>query len=252
MRSPQFLKSTLSSLLLMCSLGAAAADGPGRVTVRAVRSSGQGCPIGSARADISADAQTFSLLMDEYVAQADRTKPTARRDCDIEVDLDIPSGWTYALISADYRGFVDVPNGATASQRVIYAFEQTRGMPGYRGDRGFAFKATEFRGPQSGDYTIHNEIEATTAPRSLCSRGGTQTLYMNTLLMARMMSARGANDTSMIALDSLDGQVASQNYRFAWFQCDNFQAPDPRPNPRPDPRPRPRPPERPSQPGRGR
>ncbi|MGE0764315.1 MAG: DUF4360 domain-containing protein [Bdellovibrionales bacterium] len=240
----------LLQVFLMTNLAGAAlahAQAPDQVRVRGIRSSGQGCPLGSAEAVISPDAQSFSLLLDNYMAQAQPGVPTSRRDCDIEVDLDIPSGWSYALVGADYRGFVDVPAGAVAAQRVIYAFEQSRDRrPGYSDGKGFAFNATEFRGPTTQDYTIQHTLNIVSAPRSGCSSGGVQTLYMNTLLMARLMSAR--HSTSTITLDSMDGSVQSQNYRLAWFRCDHVS---PRPDPR-DPRPprRPLPPRRPGRGGR--
>lgn len=229
-------------------MSSAWAQTPDRVNVRGLRAHGQGCPIGSASAVIAPDNQSFSLLLDEYMAQADSSRPTARRDCDIELDLDVPSGWAFALVQADYRGFVDIPAGALATHRVVYAFEQVRSRPGYQDGRGFEFKGTEFRGPQSRDYLIQNTLDIGSAPRSGCSMGGVQTLYMNTLLTARLMNARG--QTSLITLDSVDGVVASQTYQFAWFRCDQF-APTPHPpRMRPQPPGRQPPPSRPAPPPR--
>ncbi len=214
---------------LMMMMNYAVAQAPDGVSVQAVRAFGQGCPVGSTAATVAPDGSAFSLILDNYVATAEPGgRPTVRRDCDIEVDLNIPAGWSFAVIAADYRGFVDIPSGSLAQHRVVYTFDKSDRM---RGQYPFSFQGTEFRGPMSQDYNVHHEIGVSAAPKSSCSFGDVKTLFLNTLLTARAM--RGKSQPTTIALDSVDGQVAAQQYKLAWFRCDQFNQPG---NPGRDPR----------------
>lgn len=232
----------LAGMITMVTLNAAA-EGPGGVSVRGIRAYGQGCPIGSAAATVSPDGRSFSLLLDNYAATVEPGgRPTIRRDCDIEVDLDIPAGWSFAVVAADYRGFVDIAAGSLAQHRVLYTFDKRQRLPGEGYD--FSFQGTEFRGPRTEEYNIHHEIGIGQAPRSSCSFGDVKTLFLNTLLTARAMRGRG--ETTSISLDSVDGQLAAQRYRLAWFRCDQFDRPG-----NGNRRPEPGNPGRPRAPGRG-
>jgi hypothetical protein len=211
----------LAGLMGMIALSAGA-EAPSGVSVRGIRAFGQGCPIGSANAVISPDGQAFSLLLDNYSAVVEAGgRPTVRRDCDIEVDLNIPAGWSFAVVAADYRGFIDIAAGSLVQHRVMYTFDKRRRLPGEGYD--FSFQGTEFRGPKTEEYNIHHEIGISQAPRSSCSFGQVKTLFLNTLLTARAMRGRG--EATSISLDSVDGQLAAQQYRLAWFRCDQFDRP---------------------------
>lgn len=201
---------------LMASPAGWADEGAPQVRVRDVRATGTGCPSGTSRAALTEDGKTFALLIDEFSARAGSDLPIGRRNCLIEVDLEIPAGWSYALITADYRGFAELTNYATASQRVVYSFDRNWSA---NDGRGFAFKATPFAGPFSGEYLVHDEIALESAPRSPCSSGRVVTLYLNTLLTARVDSRRAAQASALIALDSVDGRVAQQEFGLAWYRC---------------------------------
>lgn len=200
----------------MASQAIWADEGAPQVRVRGVRAAGTGCPSGTSRAALTENGRTFALLIDEFSARAGSDWPIERRNCVVEVDLEIPAGWSYSVIAADYRGFAELTAYATASQRVVYSFDRNWSA---NDGRGFAFKATPLAGPYSGEYLVHDEIALESAPRSPCSRGRVATLYLNTLLTARVDSRRTAQASAMIALDSVDGRIAQQEFGLAWFRC---------------------------------
>jgi hypothetical protein len=183
------------------------AQSPGQVVVREVRAQGHGCPKGSVNGVIAPDGSSFALLMDDYRAEALGNKRNDRKNCVVHVTLDIPEGLQYSIVSADYRGFVEVDEGAVAVHQVKYSHDSAAG----------GFRATEFRGPASTDYSIRSEAELG-SPKSPCSRGGQQKLQFVIFLIARLDRPHSPAIAS-IGLDSVDGAAQSQNFQLAWNRC---------------------------------
>lgn len=239
--------------LVLTAPGLVVAEAPDNVRVRGVRAYGRGCLIGSANGVVAPDGSSFSLLMDNYIARATGSRGLDRKNCDIQVDLEIPRGWSYSIISADYRGYVSADAGTIGTHQVIYSFDgrmPKNEEPGFENGNGYAFRATEFRGPTERDYTIQHLLEISRAPRSPCSIGSTQTLYFSTFLMARSVGSR--SDAAVeITMDSLDGAVQQQQFRLVWYRCQGGVAPTPPPSQPNPPREPPRgPPGRPPRFGR--
>jgi hypothetical protein len=72
---------------------------------------GSGCPRGSASVTLSSDRKALTVILDQFIAAAGPNYPTPytdRKNCLIDVDLHIPEGWQYSLISATYRGYIDI------------------------------------------------------------------------------------------------------------------------------------------------
>lgn len=216
----------------------ASAQTPGKVQIASVSAAGSGCRSGQVSPSISPDSQAFSLLFDDYKAESSDAMALDRRNCDVRIGLSIPAGWSYAIVSVDYRGFAAVDAGSIVTHQAIYSFDGSRPInerPGFQDSPGrYSFKQTQIRGPYADNYFIRNEISSQIAPWSACSNGGIQTLYINTYLMAQTQSRQAS--TAMIMLDSVDGQMQSQTYRLVWRACRGVVTPpakDPRTGLRP-------------------
>ncbi|WII73850.1 DUF4360 domain-containing protein [Bdellovibrio sp. 22V] len=234
-------------VLFFNSLQAQAQTPPG-VRVQDIQAVGSGCPIGSYNATISPDGQAFSLLLDNFIAESTMHRPIARLNCELRVRFYVPRGWTFAVVSADYRGFAYAEAGTMVTHQALYSFDGSKPRnerPGYENGGTYNFRAQEFRGPYNDNYFISHKIDPRVAPWAPCSNDPNQTLFITTYLMARNLNLSSLVQ-SQITLDSIDGQVQSQRYQFLWRQCTPTNGPRPG-QPPTDPRnPRPR------DPGNGR
>jgi hypothetical protein len=204
------------------------AEIPQGVRVQNIQAMGRGCPSGSFSATVSPDGQTFSILLDQYVAESTRQMTLDRKECQLRVDFAVPTGWQFAVITADYRGFANVEGGALAMHQALYSFDGSKPVnerPGYQNGKGYSFKVQNFQGPFQDNYYIHNEIDPRIAPWSACGAGATQPLFVTTYLTARALDWRSPA-SAQITLDSIDGQVQSQQFSFTWRRC-AFNPPPP-------------------------
>jgi hypothetical protein len=84
---------------------AIAGDEPPDIEIIDADIGGNGCPMGTARAVLSEDKRTLSIIFDEYLAE-----DSEYASCNIAVSLSVPEGITVALVDVDYRGYASVPD----------------------------------------------------------------------------------------------------------------------------------------------
>src|SRR5690349_14114895 len=99
-----FVAATAAALVF--APRAEAQPAPEFVLINDVDYGGTGCPGGSVASQISGDRRSLTLLFDEFVSQAAPALPPgeARKSCDLTVLLDFPTGWSFTILTADYRG----------------------------------------------------------------------------------------------------------------------------------------------------
>src|SRR3712207_4673909 len=80
---------------------------PGRITVNVVTVNGSGCPWGTAAVAVSPDNTAFTVTYSNYMAKVGPGSTTTdwRKNCQINLRVNVPQGFTYAIAQADYRGF---------------------------------------------------------------------------------------------------------------------------------------------------
>ncbi|WP_415062585.1 DUF4360 domain-containing protein [Bdellovibrio sp.] len=231
----------LLGLLLFMTSQLSEAQTPPGVRIQNIQAVGSGCPVGSYSATISPEGQTFSLLLDNFIAESTMQNPIARLMCELKVSFWVPRGWTFALLAADYRGFAYAERGSVVSHQALYSFDGSKPRnekPGYENGGTYSFRKQDFNGPYNDNYYIHHDIDPRVAAWAPCSSNESQTLFLTTFLMARNLNTSSLI-TSQITLDSIDGQVQSQKYKLVWKTCSASggvrpPAPDPG-NPRPAP-----------------
>lgn len=137
-RSKTSLFLALSAALAMLALAPnlARAGGPAPdIYIIDADIGGSGCPMGTARAVLSNDKRTLSIIFDEYFADDNQYA-----SCNIAVALSVPEGVTVALVDVDYRGYATVPDssGKKATFRAEYFFAGQKGPVRTRDfDRGY-------------------------------------------------------------------------------------------------------------------
>lgn len=166
---------------------------------------GTGCPSGSASALASPDGSAISILFDNYVAEAGRTtgRKVDRKSCNISIPVMVPQGYSVAILAVDYRGFNVVPRGGMTRLDAEYF---------WAGSRGPKISRT-FRGPENDNYTITDELLATTIVWAPC--GASVNLRINSSMMAQSNSAM---DQTMGTVDSADISSALV-YHLQWRRC---------------------------------
>jgi hypothetical protein len=113
------------------------ASGPSghEVSIEGLAFAGSGCPAGSVSGQLSSDLTTLTLLYDSFVAQAGNNIPPSeyRKNCQLNVKIQYPSGWQFSVFKADYRGYAQIPTGDTGTCKATYYFSgdsrQASGSP---------------------------------------------------------------------------------------------------------------------------
>jgi len=204
----------LSVFALLAAVAAAAPSSlneagpdPSKVFVRSVTYGGSGCPQGSVSQSFNADRTSFTLIFDKYVASVGPGVPIleARKNCQLNINLSIPQGWSYSIATVDYRGFVQLPRGMSAEQKSIYYFQ---------GEVAQVSAGTRFFGPVSKDYLARDVIPINTIVWSSCQ----VVRPINANTQVRIDKGANTQEQGAITTDSIDGKVR-QILGFQWRRC---------------------------------
>jgi hypothetical protein len=180
---------------------------PDYVRIRDITYAGSGCPAGSVGADVAGDLSAFTLLFDQYQAQVGPGIPMAqkRKNCQINLRLDIPNGWSYSLFTVDTRGYVSLEPGVRALQQSLYYFQ---------GQMRTGRLQTVVFGPADRNYVARDQIKIENQVWSPC--GASRSLNINTEV--RVDNSAAPFRQGMMTVDSIDGQF-KQIYGVKWRRC---------------------------------
>jgi len=200
-------------LIFLSLLGATAyADPPptDKIVIDVITVNGSGCPAGTAAVAVSADNTAFTISYSAYTAQVGvGTRPTDfRKNCNLNLVLHVPQGFSYAISSANYRGFASLAAGASAVQRANYFFQgqSTTGL----------IQHALPPGPFADDWQSTDNTEISDLVYSPC--GEQRNLNINTELNVSAGTSDTAHTTSFVTMDSADGAIAT-TYHFDWLTC---------------------------------
>lgn len=206
---------TISKVFLRISMGAALllqgkaafADAPTYVRVRSISYAGSGCPAGSVAKNVSQDRQAFTLLFDQYIAEVGPGVPfiQRRKNCQLTVDLDFPSGWTYTVVTVDTRGYIAADPGTNVTQQSSYYFQ---------GQARTARASSSAWGPLDENYQLRDVVGVSSLVWSPC--GERRALNINTEVKAS--NSANPSGHALITTDSIDGSL-KQIYALQWARC---------------------------------
>jgi len=174
---------------------ATATPNPSQVVLNSYAYGGTGCPQGSVGAFLSADRTTFTLIFDSYVASIGPgvSIVDTRKNCQLNLDLEYPSGFQYSVLSTIFRGYVGIDKGVSASQSAVYYFS---------GETSQTTTSTYFKGPLSQDYEVEDDVSLTSVVWSPCGAPVALNIDSAVLLTSGVSSASG-----QITDDSIDGKI---------------------------------------------
>ncbi|RFS83209.1 DUF4360 domain-containing protein [Actinomadura spongiicola] len=182
--------------------------GPEGVTIEIATVMGSGCPQDTAAVALSKDAEAFTITYSKYLAQVGGASPPTdeRKNCQINLRVHVPQGFTYAVSKVDYRGFANLQPGATATQIASYYFQ---------GDTSTRHHATEFKGPHKKFWQTTDLVPLAALVWSPC--GEQRNFNINTQLLVDV----GTSDDSKVSyinMDSTDGDI-NTTYHYSWKRC---------------------------------
>ena len=179
---------------------------PDKIVIKVATVNGSGCPAGTAAVAVSGDNTAFTVTYSDYLAQAGgNSDPTAfRKNCQLNLLVHVPAGFTYAIASADYRGFASLQRGASAIQRASYYFQ---------GSSSTAFRTHTYNGPLNDNWQATDITDWAQLVYAPC--GVQRNFNINTELRVNAGTSMG---TSFMAMDSTDGDINTV-YHLAWQRC---------------------------------
>jgi len=202
------LLAALTSVFVQPGVAGAETSPSDKITLDVVTVNGSGCPAGTADVAVLSDNTGFRVTYRDFLARAggDANPVEFRKNCQLNVLVHVPQGFTFAIASADYRGRARLEAGATALQRTNYYFQ---GSP----DNNYVDHS--FAGPLSGVWHTTDETAVTELVYAPC--GDSRNINVNTELRVAEGSLN-ANKISSMSMRATDGNVDTIVH-FSWKQC---------------------------------
>ncbi|GGO81486.1 DUF4360 domain-containing protein [Wenjunlia tyrosinilytica] len=182
---------------------------PDKIVIELATVNGSGCPQDTAAVAVSPDNTAFTVTYSAYLAQVGvGAKPTDfRKNCQLNLIVHVPQGFTYAIAQADYRGFASLEKGATGIQKANYYFQ---------GSSATGEKAHPFKGPLADDWQASDTTEVGALVWAPC--GEQRNFNINTELRVNAGTSDPQKTTSFMTMDSTDTSV-NTIYHMAWKEC---------------------------------
>lgn len=134
--------AALVALSALAPTGAADEEEP-TASLEVVTINGSGCPAGDA--DVKTNERTFTIGYHTFLARAGggSSPVDMRKNCQINIRVHVPDGFTYGLARTTYEGYTHLQDGASALNRVSTYLQ---------GSSATASVSQSFTGPRSSDW----------------------------------------------------------------------------------------------------
>jgi hypothetical protein len=181
---------------------------PDQIEIRNVVYSGSGCAPGTAAIDVASDKTAFTLIFSEFLAQFGPgvPLPESRKNCQVNLTIHLPTGFTFAIAAVDYRGFANLAKGSQGQQKAIFYFQ---------GQSPQATTWRAFGGPFNNDWHLRDEVEVASLVFAPC--GIDRSLNVNAQVQAIRGTAK-SDSAGFMTMDSEDGSI-QQIFHFAFKTC---------------------------------
>ncbi|MFE9254211.1 DUF4360 domain-containing protein [Streptomyces sp. NPDC006879] len=179
-----------------------------KIVINVATVNGSGCPQGTTAVAVSEDNTAFTVTYSDYLAWVGaNADPTAfRKNCQLNLVVHVPQGFTYAIASADYRGFASLQAGASGVEKASYYFQ---------GSPTTATATHSFGGPYNDNWQATDTTDWSQLVWAPC--GVLRNFNINTELRVNAGTSPPGS-TSFMTMDSTDGDI-STIYHLAWKRC---------------------------------
>lgn len=195
------------AFLALTPTQAQADDAPAGVTLRAFVYAGSGCAADSTTGSLPVDGNAFDIEWQDFTAAVGDGVPVRekRKNCQVNLDLDVPDGWQYAVESIDYSGAVKIESDVQAIAGSAYYFQ---------GDAATVRFNTLFDGPEDRAFLIRDIVPDSAKLWSPC--GGGRSLNIN--FQVRLDNSADSTAAGRIDFGDADG-VARTHLELDWRPC---------------------------------
>ncbi|MFI9722802.1 DUF4360 domain-containing protein [Streptomyces sp. NPDC052396] len=182
---------------------------PDKIVIDVATVNGSGCPAGTAAVAVSPDNTAFTVTYSAYLAQVGvGASPTDfRKNCQLNLIVHVPQGFTYAIASADYRGYAHLEPGAKGLEKASYYFQ---------GEPQTVPSSHSFRGQMDDNWQQTDSVPVGALVWAPC--GELRNFNINTELRVDAGTSDPTKTTSFMTMDSTDGSIKT-TYHFAWKEC---------------------------------
>ena len=200
------LKKIIAASIFTLLISQSALSAPSGVRVRSINYAGSGCPAGTISGNLNRDATAFTLYTYSFLAEIGYGVPMTakRKNCQLAVDLYVPSGWSYTIAEIAYKGYVSLDRGVTATQSAAYYFQ---------GSALTARLNSTLKGPLNAEYRIKDTLGISAEVWSPC--GAVRALNINSQVNLQSTSR---NASGLITLDRISGNFETI-YGLKWKRC---------------------------------
>jgi hypothetical protein len=180
-----------------------------KIVIDVVTVNGSGCPAGSAAVAVSMDNTKFTVTYSEFLAQVGvGARPTDfRKNCQLNLIVHVPQGFTYAIAQTDYRGYANIQPGASFTEKANYYFQgmsQTTPI------------SHTFTGAMDDNWQATDRVAVDQLVYKPC--GEERNFNINAELRVNAGTSNTAQTTSFATMDSTDTDVKTE-YHFHWLTC---------------------------------
>ena len=92
---------------------------PDKIVIDVVTVNGSGCPANTAAVAVAANNTAFTVTYSNYLARVGPGSGATDfvKNCQLNLRVHVPQGFTYAIAEADYRGYAHLEPGATGQEQ---------------------------------------------------------------------------------------------------------------------------------------
>jgi hypothetical protein len=184
-----------------------------QVTLAGLEYQGSGCPQGHVSVTLAPDGSAFSVLYDSFNLTVGDQIAQAKSTCSIAIHLKKPKKSGFRVEAADFRGFVALDSGVTATQNVQVMSGPNHGHQQLSAE----FGTQVWSGPMSEDYTLRAVHPVNNKPPVLdCVPPKENTdIVINSQVQ---ISGGGNSRFGQVTVDSVDGLIV-QKFSLTWLDC---------------------------------
>lgn len=165
---------------------------PNSIYITAISYEGSGCPQGSVGTSVASDRESFTLIIDRFVASTGPAVASteAKRDCEFTLLLNIPPVFQGGEISFTYRGYSNLAAGMKATHKRKYSSSKTSAT-------------AALVGSVARDYAYDDPVAFT----KVKSCDGTPCLVAKVKIEVK----KSDSTNGQMTVDSIDGRVTLSN-----------------------------------------
>jgi hypothetical protein len=203
-------KSIALSLLAVVGLSsmgnAQNAPDPLDIYIQSMTYGGTGCPQGTVTPEMSTDRTSLTMEFQNFLASTGAGVPIteSRKNCQLNINMHVPQGWTFAITTFDYKGHVELARDQAAELKSTYYYE---------GEVQQVDSGRTFHGPASKNYNERDRVPLSNVVWSDC--GTVKPLNINA--QVRIFD-NGVGTPASISAETLQTKV-KHTFGLRWKRC---------------------------------